>query len=296
MNLRERTALAVLMILLLVLALITPRFFEMGNLRDLALNNIPVLITAIGMLLVILIGRIDISVGSQFALCSLAASISPPFALIAGGLVGAFNGFLCGWMGLPSIVVTLGTMVALRDAIRWFTQGAWIQLPAGFQWAGLGQGVGQILILILALCLVLSIGWALKNTGIFRFIYATGADEESARLAGIPVNSVRVLTFVAAGIFVGLAALLNALRFNEIQPSVGMGLELKAIAAVVVGGASIRGGRGTMLGTVIGVTLLGVIGAALTFLGISAYWEKAIQGLIILLAAFAESLGERRAG
>ncbi len=296
MNLRERAALAALVMILLVLGVAAPRFYEMANLRDLALNNIPVLITSIGMLLVLLIGRIDISVGSQFALCSMAVSISPPMALLAGGLAGTVNGFLCGWMGLPSIVVTLGTMVALRDAIRWSTQGAWIQLPTGFQWAGLSQEVGQILILILALVLVLVMGWALKNTGLLRFVYATGADEESARLAGIPVKYVRMLTFVAAGLFVGLAALLNALRFNEIQPSAGMGLELKAIAAVVVGGASIRGGRGTMLGTVIGVTLLGVIGAALTFLGISAYWEKAIQGVIILLAALAESLGERRAG
>lgn len=295
MNLRERAALAALTGILLLLAVAAPRFFELTNLRDLALNNIPVLITSAGMLLVILIGRIDISVGSQFALCSLAASIYPPVALLAGAAVGAFNGLLCGWMGLPSIVVTLGTMVALRDAIRWSTEGAWIQLPAGFQWAGLPQEWGQLLILLLALVLVLLMGWALKNTGLLRFVYATGADEESARLAGIPVNSVRVLTFVAAGLFVGLAALLNALRFNEIQPSAGMGLELKAIAAVVVGGASIRGGRGTMLGTVIGVTLLGVIGAALTFLGISAYWEKAIQGVIILLAAFAETFGDRRA-
>lgn len=296
MNLRERAALAALVIILIVLGVAAPRFYEMTNLRDLALNNLPVLITSMGMLLVLLIGRIDISVGSQFALCSMAVSFSPVMAVLAGGLAGAVNGFLCGWMGLPSIVVTLGTMVALRDAIRWSTQGAWIQLPTGFQWAGLSQEIGQILILLLALVLVFITGWALKNTGLLRFVYATGADEESARLAGIPVKSVQMLTFVAAGLFVGLAALLNALRFNEIQPSAGMGLELKAIAAVVVGGASIRGGRGTMLGTVIGVTLLGVIGAALTFLGISAYWEKAIQGVIILLAALAESLGERRAG
>ncbi len=115
------------------------------------------------------------------------------------------------------------------------------------------------------------------------------------REAGISVRAVHVLTVVAAGALTGLAALLNAMRFNEIQPSSGMGLELKAIAAVVVGGASIRGVRGTMLGTVIGVALLGVVGSALTFLGISAYWEKAIQGSIILLAALAESWGDRRA-
>lgn len=295
MNIRERAALAALGAILLILAVGAPQFFALANLRDLALNNVSVLLVSAGMLLIILTGRIDISVGSQFALCGLAAGFFPPAAIAAGVLAGSFNGLLCGLLRLPSIVVTLGTMVALRDAIRWSTQGAWIQLPARFQWAGLPQTVGQALILLLAVVLIFALGWALNNVGILRFVYATGADEESARLAGISVRAVHVLTFVAAGALTGLAALLNAMRFNEIQPSSGMGLELKAIAAVVVGGASIRGGRGTMLGTVIGVALLGVVGSALTFLGISAYWEKAIQGSIILLAALAESWGDRRA-
>lgn len=295
MSVRERAAFAALVMILLALALFAPHFFQLANLRDVALNNIPVLIASVGMLLVILTGHIDISIGSQFALCGLAVGFFPPLAILAGAAVGTVNGLLCGWLGLPSIVVTLGVMVALRDAIRWTTQGAWIQLPSGFQWAGLPQEAGQVVILIVAAVLIALMGWALNHLGALRFVYAVGADEESARLAGIPVRTVRILTFTAVGIFVGLAALLNAMRFNEIQPSSGMGLELKTIAAVVVGGASIRGGRGTMLGTLLGVALLGVIGAALTFLGISAYWEKAIQGVIILLAALAESFGVRRA-
>lgn len=267
-----------------LLAVFAPGFFALANLRDLALNNVATLITASGLLLVILLGEIDISVGSQFAVCGLVIGVAPWAAPLAGAALGLVNGTLCGGLRLPSIVVSLAAMVALRDAIRFTTQGAWITMPVGFQWAGLGQDTGQWVVLGGAALMVALLGWALNNVGLLRNIYAVGANAEAAHLAGLPVQAVRTGTFVALGAMVGMAALLNALRFNEVQPSAGTGLELKAIAAVVVGGASIRGGRGTMAGTVTGVALLGLIGAALTFLGVSAYWEKAIQGVIILVA------------
>jgi rhamnose transport system permease protein len=278
-----------------VLALGAPGFFTAANLRDLALNNVATLITAAGLLLVILLGEIDISVGSQFAVCGLVIGVAPWAAPVAGMALGLANGALCGGLRLPSIVVSLAAMVALRDAIRWTTQGAWITLPAGFQWAGLGQDAGQWLVLGIAVLIVALLGWALANVGLLRNVYAVGANAEAAHLAGLPVAAVRIGTFAALGAMVGMAALLNALRFNEVQPSAGTGLELKAIAAVVVGGASIRGGRGTMAGTVTGVVLLGMIGAALTFLGVSAYWEKAIQGAIILAAVLLDLWGGRDA-
>lgn len=295
MNARERGAAIALAVLTVVLAIGAPRFFLPANLRDLALNNVSTMLVACGMLIVILIGRIDISVGSQFALCSLAAGAWPPLAIAAGAAAGSLNGALAGWMNLPAIVVTLGTMVALRGAIRWITQGEWVRLPEGLQWAGLDPGAGQTLILVLTAIGVAITGWALRNLAAMRWFAATGSSEESARLAGLPVPQIRFAAFVMAGCFTGLAALMNALRFAEVQPSAGVGLELKAIAAVVVGGASIRGGRGTVIGTIIGVVLLGMIGSALTFLGVGAYWEKAIQGGIILLAALADSFGDRRA-
>jgi rhamnose transport system permease protein len=278
-----------------ILALGAPGFFTAANLRDLALNNVATLITATGLLLVILLGEIDISVGSQFAVCGLVIGVAPWAAPVAGMALGLANGALCGGLRLPSIVVSLAAMVALRDAIRWTTQGAWITLPAGFQWAGLGQDAGQWLVLGIAVLIVALLGWALANVGLLRNVYAVGANAEAAHLAGLPVAAVRIGTFAALGAMVGIAAWLNALRFNEVQPSAGTGLELKAIAAVVVGGASIRGGRGTMAGTVTGVVLLGMIGAALTFLGVSAYWEKAIQGAIILAAVVLDRWGGRDA-
>ena len=186
---------------------------------------------------------------------------------------------------------------ALRGGLRWTTQGRWVQdLPPNFQWAGLGQASGEILLLAITGILALAFAWALANLRAGRALYATGSDKEAARLAGISPPRVICWVFVLTGLLTGLAAALNAIRFREVQSSAGVGLELKTIAAVVVGGAAITGGRGTLLGTLIGVLLLGFIGPALTYAGISAYWEKAIQGSIILAAVAADATRKARAG
>ena len=292
---REISAAIAYAVLLLVVGIVAPAFFDAGNLGDLIVNNAPILLIAIGMTLVILIGEIDISVGSQFAVASVAAGylaktgMPMPVLFLAliviGGLMGAVNGVLIGWFKLPSIIVTLAMLVAWRDGLRWTTEGAWVQnLPENFQWFGLGQTFGQILIVVIPLIIFAVFAWILRNLNLGRAIYAVGSDAEAARLAGIRPNNVIFGAFVVMGALVGLAALLNAVRFNSIPSNAGIGLELKAIAAVVVGGAAITGGRGSLLGTLIGVALLGTIGTALTFLGINPFWEKAIQGLIILAA------------
>ncbi len=282
-------------VLLALVGLIAPSFFSAGNLRDLALNNVPVLLIAIGMTMVILVGEIDISVGSQFAVCSVAAGLMAkegvpvplllPAVLLIGAAIGGVNGLLVGQLRLPSIIVTLAMLVAWRDTMRWVTQGAWVQdLPANFQWFGLGQGLGQLLIVTIALIVLISFSWMLRNLGIGRAIYAVGSDAEAARLAGIEPQRVVFGTFVVLGALTGLAALLNAVRFSAVPSNAGLGLELKAVAAVVVGGTAITGGRGRLVGTLIGAALLGTIGTALTFAGINPRWEKAIQGAIILAA------------
>ncbi len=282
-------------VLLALVGLIAPSFFSAGNLRDLALNNVPVLLIAIGMTMVILVGEIDISVGSQFAVCSVAAGLMAkegvpvplllPAVLLIGAAIGGVNGLLVGQLRLPSIIVTLAMLVAWRDTMRWVTQGAWVQdLPANFQWFGLGQGLGQLLIVTIALIVLISFSWMLRNLGVGRAIYAVGSDAEAARLAGIEPQRVVFGTFVVLGALTGLAALLNAVRFSAVPSNAGLGLELKAVAAVVVGGTAITGGRGRLVGTLIGAALLGTIGTALTFAGINPFWEKAIQGAIILAA------------
>jgi rhamnose transport system permease protein len=149
-------------------------------------------------------------------------------------------------------------------------------------------------IVVLALILFALFWWASENISAFRAIYATGSDSEAARLAGIPVRQVLFAVFVLMGALTGVAAVLNAVRFSDVPANSGTNLELKAIAAVVVGGTPITGGRGSLLGTFIGVLLLASIGPALTFLGINPYWEKAIQGVIILATVFFEALRAHR--
>jgi rhamnose transport system permease protein len=203
--------------------------------------------------------------------------------------MGALNGALVARLGLPSIIVTLAMLVAWRDGLRWTTEGAWVQdLPANFQWFGLGQGMGQALIVAAALTVLAALAWMLRNLRAGRAIYAVGSDAEAARLAGIEPHRVVFGVFVLMGALTGLAALLNAVRFSSIPGNAGQGLELKAVAAVVVGGTAITGGRGRLLGTLIGVALLGAIGTALTFAGVNPFWEKAIQGGIILAALVAD--------
>lgn len=292
---REMSAALAYVVLLMVVAVVAPTFFGWANVRDLALNNAPVLLVATGMTMVILVGEIDISVGSQFAVASIAAGwlaksgvpipLLLPSVILVGAMMGALNGVLVGWLRLPSIIVTLAMLVAWRDALRWTTEGAWVQnLPANFQWFGLGQAAGQALIVAAALVVLLMFSWALRNLSAGRAVYAVGSDAEAARLAGIEPPRVIFAVFVVMGALVGLAALLNAVRFSEVPSNTGLGLELKAIAAVVVGGTAITGGRGRLFGTLVGVALLGTIGTALTFLGINPFWEKAIQGAIILAA------------
>ena len=296
---RELSAALAYIVLLVLVGSFAPSFFSAANVRDLALNNAPVLLVAIGMTLVILVGEIDISVGSQFAVCSVAAGwlaksgmpipLLLPSVVLIGAAMGAVNGVLVGWLRLPSIIVTLAMLAAWRDALRWVTQGAWVQdLPASFQWFGLGQTLGQMLIVAVALIVLISFGWALHNLGAGRAIYAVGSDAEAARLAGIEPRRVIFSAFVLMGALAGLAALLNAVRFAAVPSNSGLGLELKAVAAVVVGGTAITGGRGTLIGTLIGAALLGTIGTALTFAGINPFWEKAIQGAIILAALMSD--------
>ena len=292
---RELSALAVLFALLAVVGVVAPAFFMPGNLRDLAVNNAPVLVLAVGATLVILAGQIDISIGSQFALCAVAAGglakLGVPVAFLfpltigIGAALGAVNGVLVGPLGLPSIIVTLAMLVAWRDGLRWVTEGAWVQgLPASFQWLGLGQGAGQVTIVAIALGVLGLGGWALRNLRGGRALYAVGSDPEAARLAGIEPSRVVLAVFVVMGALSGLAALLNAVRFSSIPSNTGVGLELQAIAAVVVGGTAITGGRGRLLGTLIGAALLGTVGTALVFAGVNPFWEKALQGAIILAA------------
>jgi rhamnose transport system permease protein len=301
---REASIALVIAALGVVLAAVAPGYFAHDNLADLFLGNMPVLIVALGATLVILTGNIDISAGSMFAICGVAAGVlakaGAPMILVAvaacltGAALGALNGALVAYARIPSVVVTLATMVALRDALRWTTQGAWVQdLPARFQWFGLGQSTYPFVACAIVVVLQAGLGWGMRNLAAGRAVYATGSNEHAARLAGFDTARIKCTVFAVAGALTGLAALLNSVRFNQIPSNAGIGLEMKVIAAAVVGGAAVRGGQGNVTGTLLGIVLLGAIAPALTFLGVNAYWERALQGSIILAAVAIDAVRER---
>ncbi len=294
-----------LILVLVALAIIAPGFYQPQPLLSLATREAPTLVVACGMALVIIGRQIDISVGSLFAVCSVTAGLlaaqnwpTPLVAITAvglGTLLGTINGALVAGLRLPSIVVTLATMVTWREALRWQRQGAFVNLPDRLQWLGLSQTAGQWLLVAVALVVLVVIALAMRHVAAGRFVYAVGTDAEAARLAGIRPQRVTFNTFALLGALTGLAAMMNVAQSPQVDPKSGTGLELKAIAAVVVGGVAISGGRGSLWGVFVGLLLLACVAPALTHLRVEAYWEKAIQGAIILLAVVADGVRTRKA-
>jgi rhamnose transport system permease protein len=217
-----------------------------------------------------------------------------PASVGLGALFGAFNGFLVAVLRLPSIVVTLATMVTLRQGLNLIRQGEFVNLPDRVQWFGLSQTAGQLVLVGAALGLLVALAWAMRHVAAGRYLYAVGTDAEAARLAGIRPQLVTLLVFVFIGALTGLGAMMNLAQSPQVQPLTGNGLELKVIAAVVVGGVAISGGRGNLWGAFAGLLLLACVSPALTHLHVEAYWEKAVQGAIILLAVVADGLRSRQ--
>ncbi|HET6247416.1 MAG TPA: ABC transporter permease [Tepidisphaeraceae bacterium] len=311
--LREISVAGVYLLLLLLLGIFRPTFFFSRNTAQSQflltwVSAAPMLVLAVGMTLVILARHIDISIGSQFSVCGIVAGwlavkhVPVPGVVLgtiaAGALMGAVNGFFIAGMGMPSIVVTLATLVIIRGALTWITQGATVELPGSFQWFGLSQGMGQAMMIGVALLVFGFFAWMLRWLSAGRAVYAVGSDQEAARLAGIRPRRVVFSVFVLMGALTAVAAMLNAMQFITIYPTAGKDLELAVIAAVVVGGTAITGGRGTLAGTLIGVVLLVTIAPALGYFHAqSKYfgpsWAKAIQGAILLLAVASDSLSRR---
>jgi rhamnose transport system permease protein len=301
---RELSVVGALLAVLLGLALFAPAFFSPQPLLSLVTREAPTLVVACGMACVIVTRQIDISVGSMFSVCSVCAGLLVargwPLVLVLpasvglGALFGAFNGFLIAVLRLPSIVVTLATMVTLRQGLNLIRQGEFVNLPDRVQWFGLSQTAGQLVLVGAALGLLVALAWAMRHLAAGRYLYAVGTDAEAARLAGIRPQLVTLLVFVFIGALTGLGAMMNLAQSPQVQPLTGNGLELKVIAAVVVGGVAISGGRGNLWGAFAGLLLLACVSPALTHLHVEAYWEKAVQGAIILLAVVADGLRSRQ--
>jgi rhamnose transport system permease protein len=301
---RELSVAAALVVLLLALRVFAPHFFALQPLLSRLTAQAPALVAAIGITLVIISRQIDISVGSQFGMCAVIAGLLAaagfPLALAvaaaigAGAVMGALNGLLVAGLGLPSIVVTLATMVTWQEALRLWQQGRLLNLPAGMQWFGLSQPVGQSILISFAVVLLVAAAWAMKNLTVGRRVYAVGSDAEAARLAGLNPQRTTFGVFIFMGMLAGLAAVMNVVQSPQVQPTCGEGLELKVIAAAVVGGVAVSGGRGSLWGVFPGLLLLANVNPALTHFHVQAYWEKAIQGFVILLAVMADGLRSKR--
>ena len=302
---RELSVAIAYLLLLGVLWVAAPLFYAGGQLRNILVDCAPVLVAVVGMTLVMLTRHIDISVGLQVTVCGVVGGIlakaDVPMPLVAlgailtGAMFGAVNGALVAGLGLPSIVVTLATLFILREGLRWWREGESIRdLPASFQWFGLSQDAGQWLIVGVALAVFVVFAWGLRHLAAGRAIYATGSDPEAAWLVGIRPQRVVFGIFVLMGALAGLAGLLNVVRFPIVYTTAQMGMEMQVIAAVVVGGVAVSGGRGTLVGPLLGLALLGTIGSALVFLHVEAQWAKAIQGAIILIAVASDAFNLKR--
>jgi rhamnose transport system permease protein len=297
---RELGVFAAYLLLLLAVLCVRPDFFR-HQFFDTWVSAAPVLVVAVGMTLVIVARQIDISVGSQFSVCAVLAALLAkqgvpmalvvPLVVLCGAIFGATNAAMVALLRLPAIVVTLATMVILRETLAWAREGAAVlNLPDSFQWLGMSQLAGQCTLIVVALALFAAAGWITNHLAAGRTPFAVGSDSEAARLAGIRPTRVVFFVFVLTGALAGLAAVLGAVRQPQVTTDLGRDLELKVIAAVVVGGTAITGGRGTLIGTLVGVALLSTVRPALNFLGRPPEWEKAAQGLIILVAVGSEAL------
>ena len=302
---REISIAVFLAVIGLVLLVFAPGFFEVGNFRTLLVSTSYIAIGAFGAMLAILTGQPDISVGSILAVCafvsgSMAVAGVPIFLCVLasvgiGALLGLVNGLLVTGLNIHAIIVTLGTLTIYRGSLLYFTGGRWVyDLPPGYRAIGLGDVFGIPNPIWIATLTLLIGAWVLRNTAWGRGLYAVGSNAEAARLSGIGPRRMLITAFVANGALVGLATLVLATRFSTIQSNVGTGFEFLVITAVVVGGAHIFGGSGTVVGITLGALLVGITGTVLVFLEISAFWERTLHGLFILLAVGYGVLRERR--
>jgi rhamnose transport system permease protein len=303
----QETLLAVAVIgLAVVVGFINPRFLAYRNLADVLLGNAYIAIAAIGMSMVIISGNIDISVGSLIGvLATISGSMAvagAPVAvawivpLILGVAVMAAQGAVVAYLRIPAIVVTLGMMSILKGGLISVTGGKWItDLPQSFHLADLNVLGVPMPVLIMVVATALAALW-MRYSPSGRAIYATGGNAEAARLCGVDPQRTVVMVFAIHGFFAGVAALVYATQLRIIQSTTPPGLELTVITAAVVGGVSILGGVGTVVGATLAAILIAEITSALVFINVSPYWTDAVRGALILATVIADILRrERRA-
>jgi len=301
----QETLLAVAVIgLAVVVGFVNPRFLAYRNLADVLLGNAYIAIAAIGMSMVIISGNIDISVGSLIGvLATLSGSLAVAGApvvvawvvpLILGVAVMAAQGAVVAYLRIPAIVVTLGMMSILKGGLISVTGGKWItDLPQNFHLADLNVLGVPMPVLIMVVATAAAALW-MRYSPSGRAIYATGGNAEAARLCGVNPQRTVVMVFAIHGFFAGIAALVYATQLRIIQSTTPPGLELTVITAAVVGGVSILGGVGTVVGATLAAILIAEITSALVFINVSPYWTDAVRGGLILATVIADILRRQR--
>jgi ribose transport system permease protein len=301
------------LLLLIVFFSVTAEHFLTPNNISNILTQITInLILAIGMTFVILIGGIDLSVGSMLAFCAVVAGtvltipglsvgVAVFLATLAAIGTGVACGFLNGWIsafwGLPSFIVTLGMLNIARGAALQVTDARSIySFPQSFNDFGSQMVFGIPVVFLIALLLVMIAWFVLSKTVFGRLLYGIGNNEEAIRLAGHSLMFFKVAAFTIAGALVGIAAMVYMARLNIASPIIGIGFELNAIAAVIIGGTSLSGGRGSVIGTLLGACIIGVLANGLILFGLSDFMRQMITGVVIILAVIIDKYRERITG
>jgi len=301
---QESAILLALVLLLVAVGLSNPRFLAERNLLDILQGNAYIAVAAIGMSMVIITGNIDISVGSLIGLLAVVSGrlvvADMPIAvawlapLLVGAGVGAIIGLLVAYLKIPSIVVTLGMLSILKGILILWTGGARITgMPDAFYLAQARPLGVPTPVIFMVLLTFLAAAW-LRYSGLGRAFYALGGNPEAARLSGFSQTRLTMQVFILNGVFAGVAAVLYATQLNVIQPTPPPGLELFVITAAVVGGVSILGGKGTVVGAMLAAILLSAIRSGMIFVNVSPFWIQAVQGVLILVTVLVDLIRRNR--
>lgn len=303
---REFSLFIIIIACSMVLSFLTPHFLTGPNLTTTAIGLSADGIIAVGMTVALVLGGFDLSVGSVMALSGVVAGslylsglniwLAAVIALIIGMLCGLINGYFIGRVGLNPFITTLGMMSIARGASYVLTQGSPLSLAGiskGFKFIGGGRILGFPVMVVIYLLIVLIMDFTLRRSAVMRQVFYVGSNEKAAALSGINVSRIKTGVFFLTGTLAAVSGILTLSRFTVAAPNAGMSAEMRAIAACVIGGASLSGGEGSILGSVLGVILLALVNNALILLNVSVYWQDLITGMILISAVLIDFLSHR---
>ena len=302
--LMEQKSLIALLFLIAVVSTLSPNFFTLNNLFNILQQTSVNAIMAVGMTLVILTAGIDLSVGSLLALTGAVAAsmvgadvnalVAVAGALALGAAIGACTGVIVAKGKVQAFIATLVMMLLLRGITRVYTDGSPVNTGFSdnadlFGWFGIGRPLGIPTPIWIMLIVFIAAWYLLHHTRLGRYIYALGGNETATRLSGINVDRIKIAVYALCGLLAALASIIEVARLSSAQPMAGNGYELDAIAAVVLGGTSLAGGKGRIVGTLIGALILGFLNNGLNLLGISSNYQMIVKAVVILLAVLVDN-------